>query len=898
MSLESYRGKRHFKRTPEPPPGKKQSGGPLIFVVQKHSARSLHYDLRLEFDGVLKSWAVPKGPSIDPADKRLAVMVEDHPLDYAGFEGNIPEGEYGAGEVIVWDSGTYSPDEGGTLLFNDRAAAEEEMRRGLEKGKLSFVLRGQKLKGSWTLVKIQKKQKDWLLMKHRDEFAGTGTDILEKAQSVVTARTVEDVKARRPIDKQDTAHADVTTVPGARPAPFPTTVSPMLASLAEKPFSHPDWLFEPKLDGYRIISFLRGGKVKLLSRNGNNVSEQYSSLMPDLERQPASEIVLDGEIIAMDEKGKQCFQCLQNYLRSLNKAQKGQTGGVPLIYYVFDILYLDGFDLRGVPLRHRKELLKGVLNTSGRVKLVDYFEGDGETVYKASVENGLEGVMAKLAESVYESGKRSRDWLKIKSMRTDEFVIGGYSAAEKGRKDTFSSLLLGQFDAKGKLIFSGHVGTGFDEQSLAELKKRLDKLKTTRNPFAGEPPLNAPTTWVRPELVAEIKYSERTQDGRLRIPVFLRLREDKEPAEALKIKPITASDPPPKPDNGEVERVLEQLGTKGDAVTLELAGVKIPVGHIDKELWPATSGHQAFTKRHFLTYLAKVSPYLLPHLKDRPLTLTRFPDGIYGEHFFQKHWGHPLPDFVERVSIREESAVREYMICSNLATLMWLGQIGNIEFHTWFSRIVSQPDMPKAKKDTDYLLDFPDFIIFDLDPYIYSGKEKSGEEPELNRRGFEKTCEVALWLKEVLDELELKAFIKTSGKTGLHIYVPIVRKLDYKAVRAAAEMVGQFLLQRHPEDITMEWAVEKRTGKIFVDYGQNVRGKTLASIYSPRPVPQGTVSAPLRWEEMGKVYPEEYSLITYTDRLKATGDLWAGILSEKRDLDKLLEVKKNRPSKR
>ncbi|HTY82089.1 MAG TPA: DNA ligase D [Dehalococcoidales bacterium] len=892
MTLESYKKRRRFQKTPEPPPEKKEGKGPLTFVVQKHLARRLHYDLRLELDGVLKSWAVPKGPSMDPADKHLAVMVEDHPVEYASFEGNIPEGEYGAGEVIVWDSGTYSPDEGGKLLFHDRAAAEKEMREGIANGKLSFFLRGQKLKGSFTLVKLKNEEKDWLLMKHRDEYADPSSDVLEKSESVATARTVEDVKLQRPPHQKSAEKLDPKDVPGVRKATFPPALSPMLATLSEGgPFSGPDWYFEPKLDGYRIISFLRGGKVKLFTRNRNDVTAEYSVIVPDLERQPASELVLDGEIIALDEKGKQCFQCLQNYLRAFNLATR-EKPPYPLVYYVFDILYLDGYDLRGAELRHRKEILNNVFRPADQVRLIDYFENDGETLFKAAVKNGLEGVMAKRVDSVYETGRRSKDWLKIKAMKSDEFIIGGYSVDEKkGRKETFSSLILGQYDSKGKLIYSGNVGSGFDEHLLADLKKRLDALCVQKSPFLEPPRLNASTTWVKPELVAEVKYAERTQDGRLRIPVFLRLREDKAPRRVRREKTISVpDDPPPKKSSGALEKVLEQLKNAKDTLNLEVEGAKIAISNLDKVLWPKTSGHPPVTKRLFLTYLAEVSPHMLPHLKDRPLTMTRYPDGITGEHFYQKHWSSgPAPEYVNRVNIREEQAVREYLVCDNLATLLWLGQLGNIEFHTWFSRIIKAPDMKTRGGDIDDILDRPDFIVFDLDPYIYSGREKSGEEPELNHKGFEKTCEVALWLKETLDELGLDAFIKTSGKTGLHIYVPIIRKLDYKAARSAAEKVGRFLLQRHPGDITMEWAVEKRTGKIFVDYGQNVRGKTLASVYSPRPASGATVSTPLKWDELGKVFPEDFTMLNLPARLKKTGDLWSEILSSKSDLGELLK---------
>jgi len=891
MKLEEYRQKRDFQRTPEPPPRVEVNAGPLTFVVQKHHARQLHYDFRLELDGVLKSWSVPKGPSFDPRARHLAVMVDDHPLEYAAFEGIIPRGEYGAGEVIVWDSGTYSPDEGGKYLFSDRAAAEEQMRRGLEKGKLSFFLRGRKLKGSWTLVKMQKKENDWLLMKHRDEYAGPASDILEEGQSVVSGLTIEDIGAKRLPGTAVVTPFNPGQVPGARPAPFPSAVAPMLASLAKGPFSHPDWIFEPKLDGYRTIARIRDGKVALLSRRGNDVTRQFAAIVPDLSRQPASELILDGEIIAMDEKGKQCFQCLQNYLKSLGRKESSQAGQFPLIYYVFDILYLDGYDLRGATLRSRKELLRGILRPVSQVRLIDYFEKEGETVYEAAVKNGLEGVVAKQVDSVYESGKRSLNWLKVKAMLSDEFVIGGYSVASGGRAQTFSSLLLGYYNSKGELIFAGHVGSGFDEKALGELKSRLDAIRTDHSPFSEVLRLNAPTTWVRPELVAEVKFSEWTQEGRLRIPVFIRLREDKSPDEIHRTEPVTVVDPPPRADRGGTDIILEQLKNPENAFFIEVEGNKISLNNLGKVLWPATADHPDFTKRDLLTYLTRVSPYLLPHLKDRPLTLSRYPDGIHGEHFYQKHWGHPTPDFVRKVNISEEKgSTSEYLVCDNLASLLWLGQVANIEFHTWFSRISAKPDMAEGQS-TDYLLDYPDFIIFDLDPYIYSGQEPSGAEPELNRAGFSRGCEVALWLKETLDELDLNAFVKTSGKTGIHVYVPIKRRLNYKAVRSAAEIVGKFLVQKHPREITTEWAQEKRKGKVFVDYGQNVRGKTLASVYSPRPAPDATVSTPLRWEELGKVYPTDFTLTTLPGRLKETGDLWAGILSAKQDLNKLSGTK-------
>jgi bifunctional non-homologous end joining protein LigD len=891
MGLKEYQEKRNFKRTSEPPPGKVPNNGPLIFVIQKHHARQLHYDFRLELDGVLKSWAVPKGPSLDPDVKHMAVMVEDHPLSYAAFEGSIPAGEYGAGEVLVWDTGSYSPDEGGKLLFNDRAAAEEQMRLGLEKGKLSFVLRGSKLKGSWTLVRMQKTEKDWLLIKHRDEYANADTDILKEEQSALSGRTIEEIKTGNKPAAPAKTLSGLKPEPGARLSAFPTTIAPMLASLAQAPFSRADWIYEPKLDGYRTLALIRDGNATLLSRNGNNVTQTYNTLLPELLHQRAQELILDGEIIAMDEKGKQCFQCLQDYTKSMQPAKAKRERQYPLIYYVFDILYLDGYDLRGVPLRRRKELLKHVFVPGNEVRLVEYYEKDGETVYKAAVKNGLEGVVAKQLDSIYEAGKRSPDWLKIKATKSDEFIICGYSTAEGGRTTTFSSLVLGYRNEKGDLIFAGNVGSGFDEETLKSIKKQLDAIRTDNSPFAEKPPLKAPTTWVKPVLTAEVKFNERTKDGRLRAPVFVRMRDDKSADEIRGIEVSTTPTPPKQAKAMRPEAIIKQLQNPENNIDIEIEGSKINISNMNKILWPAAAGQPGYTKRDLLIYLAEVSQYFLPHLKDRPLTLSRYPDGIYGEHFYQKHWGHPVPGFVHKINIRDgKNPSSEYLICDNLATLLWLGQVGNIEFHSWFSRINFQPDMEEGKTIDDYL-EYPDFIILDLDPYIYSGKEAPGAEPEFNRTGFDKVCEVAMLLKKILDDLALNSFVKTSGKTGLHIHVPIVRSFDYKTIRSTAEIIGNYLVQKHPKEITTEWAQEKRKGKIFIDYGQNVRGKTLASVYSPRPAPNAAVSTPLQWEELGKVYPADFTLKSLPERLKKTGDLWADILSAKKNLSNLPQLK-------
>jgi len=914
--LEKYQEKRDFERTPEPGPGREPDArGPLIFVIQKHAATRLHYDFRLEVDGVLKSWPIPKGPSLNPADKRLAVMVEDHPFDYASFEGVIPKGEYGGGQVVVWDAGTYSPDEDGKLSFDNREEAEARMREGIEKGKISVLLRGYKLMGSWTLVRTKRAPNDWLFIKHKDRYVDSDRDVTEDGRSVLSGLTIEDIKAGRLPERRSVAEMCLRPgdLSGVRTAAFPRSVEPMNASLAEGPFSSPDWFFEPKLDGVRAVAFIRQGEVSLFSRRGLDATKQYPGIARELREQTEPELVLDGEIVAFDENGVPSFQQLQQRLNLMRESDiKRAESQIPVFYYVFDLLYAGGYDLRGAPLEQRKRLLRRMLMPTDRVFLVEHFEQDGETAFQAAVDNGLEGLVAKKRDSVYESGRRAKSWMKIKATQEAEFVIAGYTEGGGWRAGTFGSLLLGYYEDSGKLVYAGHVGTGFDDKTLRLLKEKLEVLRTDQRPFAEEPamtkipfggPKNSKVTWVKPELVAQVKFAQWTKDGLLRAPSFLGLREDKAPAEVRREEPV------PLPDNGPgaqrkatgesgVGEVLEQLGRPEQKFILKVEGYKVPVTNLDKELWPALEDRRALTKRDLLLYLAKISPYLLPHMRDRPLTLTRYPNGIYGGHFYQKRFEHDVPEFVQTVKLwsQDNATDVEYIVCNNLPTLAWLGQLADIELHTWYSRISPESDghhLPttftgSAKKIDASLLNYPDFIVFDLDPYIYSGKEKKGAEPELNRKAFLKTCDVAFWLKDLLDSLSLSSVVKTTGRTGLHIYVPILRQFDYDTVRAACETIGKYLMGAHPKDITMEWTVEKRTGKVFFDHNQNVRGKTLASVYSPRPSPEAAVSMPVRWDELKEVYPSDFTILTAVDRVSKTRDLWAGILEAKHDLASML----------
>lgn len=901
--LEEYIKKRHFTRTSEPAPAPNPGKGPLIFVVQKHAARSLHYDFRLEVDGVLKSWAVPNGPSFDPKVKRLAVMVEDHPIEYQHFEGIIPEGEYGAGKVIVWDKGNYSPDDEGKPYFDDRTRAQELIRNGLEKGKISIVMKGSKLKGSWALVKMQRTKNDWLLIKHHDEFADPNLDILNEDTSVLSGKTIHEIKENQSPPKLDLL--DLWKIPGARLSSFPSFIPPMLASISKNPFSDPKWIFEPKLDGFRTLAMIQNQNVKLISRNGIVLNDKYPDLVENLTHSVSHDMVLDGELVSLDENGRSCFQCLQDYgNHAVLNTEDRKREKYSIFYYVFDILYLNGYDLYKVPLVQRKSLLSNFLLPSEYIRLVDYYESDGTSLYEAAIKLGMEGIIAKLKDSEYEAGHRSQNWLKIKAIQSDEFIIGGYTRGNGSRKDTFGALLLGTINEQGKLVFAGHVGSGFTDRTLADLQKKMDSLITDNYPFNTLPPINGSVTWLKPKLVAEVKFTERTKDGYLRSPVFLRLRDDKIPFQTLsldtsiyglneksEVQPaVSAKDP------DSIENIVSQLDNSLNNFDLELDGKKISLTNLDKAIWPGIDDFPAVLKRDLLKYLIRVSPYFLPHLKDRPLTLTRYPNGITEEHFYQKHWTGSLPDFVQTCALSEnESPLQDYLVCNNLATLLWLGQLANIDIHTWFSRITPKQSVLEPnilnEKTSDYYSHYPDFIIFDLDPYIYSGKEPSGAEPELNRFAFEQTCKVALQLKEILDSLSLNSFVKTSGKTGLHIYVPIIREFDFREIHSTAKMITGFFFQKHTKEVTMEWPIPLRTGKVFLDYNQNARGKTLASIYSPRPSPQATVSTPLYWSEVGKIYPTDFTLLNLFKRLNKTGDIWSDILLKANDLSNLLQIK-------
>lgn len=913
--LREYSRKRRFSATPEPPAALTRApGGPLLFVIQQHAASRLHYDLRLECDGVLKSWAVPKGPSLDRAEKRLAMVTEDHPFAYASFEGTIPAGQYGAGSTIVWDAGVYSPDEGGTW-FHDRPRAEAEVRAGLAAGKLSFLLRGTKIKGSFALVRTRDAAQ-WLLIKHEDRFAGD-RDLLAADRSILSGRTVAEARffPRVELAADDLAPRGAAV---AMPEPFP----PMLADSGPAAFHREGWTWEPKLDGYRVLAYIRRDAVQLRSRRGLELAVRFPRIAAELSGQQVDGMILDGELVAFDAAGKPSFAAMQERFQFTSPHDVARAEAtIPVVFFAFDLLFFAGIDLRSRPYAARRRYLAQCLLPSPVVQLV-HEEADGVALYHAAMAAGFEGVMGKRLDSRYDSGRRSSAWLKVKPAQTAEFVIGGYTQG-KGSRGTLGAILVGYFDDDGGLRYASHVGSGFDERSLAAVKAALAPHKRRTRPFVDEPERNAPTTWVEPEVVAEVTFQSWTDDGHLRAPVFVRLRDDVDPRTVRRdgARPSAAGavgrvatlagvatdatiDATADAAATAVDEAVTQLERAKNNATITVAGHALRLTNLDRVYWPADEGRgmPAYTKRDLLVYLAKVSPYMLPHLADRPLTMIRMPEGIRGQRFFQKHWEQARPDFVADITVfsdhRDES--HQYLLCQNLPTLLWLAQSGTLEYHVWHSRARPGPDA--VTDSTDFatslasleasILNYPDYVLFDLDPYIYSGHEAKGAEPELNTTAFEKGKEVAFWLRELLDGMGLEPIVKTSGKTGLHVFVPIRRTIDFDAARHVSELVGAHLMRLHPKDITQEWSVPKRTGKIFMDYNMNVRGKTLNVAYSPRGEIGAPVSMPLEWEELAGAHPLDFTIRNAPDRLARTGDRWNDALARKQSLEEALSMPK------
>lgn len=834
--LARYRAKRAMDRTPEPA-GTVGADAGRLFVVQQHAARRLHWDLRLELDGVLLSWAVPRGPSPDPGEKRLAVHVEDHPLEYADFEGMIPAGNYGAGSVIVWDRGQW--------------IAHEDPREGLEKGKLLFELRGYKLRGMWTLVKMKKTEKEWLLIKERDQYvvpAGTyppesvlsGLTVEQLSQASQLVAPLREELARRKVPQRDLHAADVEL---------------MLAETRDEPFSDPNWIYELKLDGWRILAERTGQDVVLRSRNGKDLVVSFPEVARALRALPVTSLLVDGEVVCMNESGRPDFQRLQQRAR-LTRAIDVKRAMVenPATLYVFDLAGVEGFDLRQLSLKDRKALLKQLVPSSGPVQYLDHIEGQGEAFFTQVERMGLEGIIAKKADSKYVGGRKAT-WLKIRAERTDDFTVVGFTAP-KGSREGFGALHLAHC-VGGQLVYAGRAGSGFTQQELLAVRDRLLARKRDNPPCL--PPVSesgsaaetgeagaggygmtlvefTSTTWVEPELVAEVRFTEWTDEGVLRHPVFVRFREDKTPEDCAEQSRVTGQ------GSGEEGATVTDVTADARPSTPDpepSAPVRqLQFSNLKKVFWP----DEGYTKGDLIEYYRQVSPWLLPYLKDRPLVLTRFPDGINGKSFYQKDAPDFIPDWIRTVRVWSEDTQREidFFVCDNVETLLYVANLGTIPLHLWASRVGS--------------LERPDWCVLDLDPKGAS---------------FADVIEIAQSLHRRLEAIELPHFVKTTGKTGLHILIPLGAQLTYEQSRGFGELLARLTVAELPRIATIMRAVDRRGGKVYVDYLQNIQGQTIVAPYSVRPLPGATVSAPLEWKEVnGKLDPQQFTIRTMLARLE------------------------------
>ncbi len=828
MSLDKYKQKRDFTQTPEPEGINAASNEKHIFVIQRHAATRLHYDFRLEMEKVLKSWAVPKGPSMNPKDKRLAMMVEDHPYSYRTFEGTIPKGNYGAGEVEIWDEGTYEP-----LHKKDGQSDEQALLEGLKSGSVKIIMHGKKVKGEFALVKMQsaKDENAWLLLKHNDEFAVKepyDSEDYTSSSSKVTELAEKKYKSfKEPKVKEKSKRNYTSYLSGQQK--LTDFIQPMLATTADKPFNGEDWLFEIKWDGYRAIADLTED-VKLYSRNGLSFLGKYLSIEKALASQE-HQMILDGEIVAYNKEGKPDFQTLQHY---------DDNPGAVLVYHVFDLLYLNGYSTQSLPLLQRKELLKDALKTSVHVQLSDYVENTGKEFYKAVLSEDLEGMMAKKKESLYHVGSRSSDWVKVKNHKTEEAVIIGFTEPQGSRK-YFGSLILGKYDS-GKLIYAGHVGTGFDDKTLKNLFDLMQPYTTVKIPLDKKPPVNSTPTWITPEMVATIKFSQITEEGIFRHPVFVGLRED---LKAKNLQDDSISNAP--------------TTMKKEKTEIDKGEMQVKFTNLNKLYWE----EEKITKGDLIDYYLSISDYILPHLKDRAQSMHRFPNGIDGMSFYHKDAGKDAPDFVKTALLYSESNDKdiEYVVCNNKDTLAYMINLGCIELNPWNSRVQTPEN--------------PDYLIIDLDPS--------------DNNTFKQVIEAAKVAKEVLDMGGIKGYCKTSGSTGIHIYIPMGAEYEYEHGKEFAHIIMQMVLQRLPKTTTLERALNKRDGKIYLDYLQNRAGQTIASVYSVRPKRGATVSMPLEWDELTPdLSPKDFTIHNALERIKSKGDIFAPVLTEKTNIEKVL----------
>lgn len=836
MSLTRYNEKRNFEETDEPKGKLGKSGSGLIFVIQKHAASHLHYDFRLEMDGVLKSWAVPKGPSLDPQIKRLAMMVEDHPFSYKDFEGNIPEGNYGAGNVIVWDNGTYLPAD------DYKGNHEKRLLADLNKGRLSFFMKGKKLKGEFSLVKLKGKQENaWLLIKKEDKYVTT-SDILEKNKSVISKVTLESMEkksAKKGVNTQQKKPVRNDVISDA------VFSKPMLADTTKQPFDDEDWVFENKYDGYRAIAVINPNDVNLFSRNQLSFTANFKAIAEELKK-ISHTAVLDGEVVIENTSGRSDFQMLQNNIK---------TGKGSLKYYVFDILNLDGNDTTTLSLTDRKEILQLLLK---KQKLTNVFfsphiHGKGKAFFEEAVKNKTEGIIAKKADSMYSVGKRSDEWLKIKISQQEEAIIIGITEPKNSRNH-FGALLLGQYDGN-TLKFIGKCGTGFSDEALKELYVKFKPYFIDKSPIPEKLPLRDKIQWLKPEFVCQVKFTEWTKDKHLRHPVYLGLRIDKKVNEVQSIKSEV------------MKTVKEKKAETENDYDLKLGKTTLHLTNQNKVYFP----DDGITKGDIVKYYSEVAEIMLPYLKDRPQSMNRFPNGITGPSFYQKDVDvDKIPSWLKTEAVYSESnnETIDYIICNDKQTLLYMANLGCIDINPWNSTL---------KK-----IDNPDWIVIDIDP---------------EKDDFPKVVKTALTVKEVMDELDTDCYCKTSGATGLHVYIPLGAKYDYDTVKIFAELLANEIHIRLPDITSLERSIKKRNHKIYIDFLQNRKGQTLAAPYSVRPKPGATVSTPLEWSEVNdSLSPSQFNIENVIERFREKGDLWKPVLGKGADIKTILKKLEARKS--
>ncbi|HMG82684.1 MAG TPA: DNA ligase D [Ferruginibacter sp.] len=880
MSLVKYKQKRSFAKTPEPKGGR-SSYNQLRFVIQKHAASHLHYDFRLEMDGVLKSWAVPKGPSTDPTVKRLAMMVEDHPFDYRNFEGIIPKGNYGGGTVIIWDKGTYEPDDN---LSTDKKTAEKDLLKQLKAGMLKFTLHGKKLKGSYALVKTNGRgENSWLLIKHRDKYASE-KDITTKEKSVVSNKTLKQIAAApeniygQQQSSKEKAAVKKKSAPKenkeigiylnkTKKTAFPKKITPMLATLVDAPFDEDGWLYEVKWDGYRTVAFINKDKVELKSRNDKSFNKKFYPIY-DAVKRLGFDAVLDGEIVVLDDKGKSDFGDLQNW--------RSEADG-ELFYYVFDILWLNGKDLTKLTLAERRAILKDTIRNEGAIRVSENFKEKGTVFFEMAKKLGLEGIMAKKSDSLYHEGVRSDDWLKIKSNKGQEVIIGGFTKNDDSSK-LFSALLVGVFD-KGKLQYTGKIGTGFNEATQAAMMKQFKPLITTKIPFVETPDINKPSrfrpdpphatvSWLKPKLICEVSFTEMTTDGVIRHPSFKGMRIDKKAAAVIREKEMPTTKIIKEEKMIANKKIIVPAGKTSRKTLLnptdetqvrDINGHELKFTNLSKIYWPK----EKLTKRDMINYYYQAAPYILPYLKDRPQSLNRFPNGITGESFYQKDVTGKVPDWVKTFLYHSQAddKDRHYLVGTDEASLLYMTSLGCIELNPWSSRIQS-PDKP-------------DWCIIDLDP---------------DENNFNQVIETALVTKSILDSMKIDSYCKTSGSTGIHIYIPLGAKYSYEQSKEFARVIVRLVHEQLPKFTSIERVKSNRKGKIYLDFLQNRPQATIAAPYSLRPKPGATVSMPLHWEEVKKgLKMTDFTITNAIDRLKNERDIFKPVMGKGINLEKIVK---------